>query len=592
MGHPATTATRPPFRAGPHLVAPLAVVALAAATVLAVPAVTAQSPAQTAAAAVLLCAIVALAWCCGRLARSEAALRREVDVVDQTIASMADAIVVADAARRIVLANPAAAEVLDIVGGMTIDEMAARHDLLQADRVAPLPRDEAPLHRALRGEAVDNAAFAVRRRDRADMVELLANSRPIRDRGEVVGAVAVYRDVTRARETERQLRQAQKMEALGQLTGGIAHDFNNLLTVVTGTIDILAGAVAHKPKLAAIAEMIDHAADRGAELTRHLLAFARRQPLQPHETDVNALIIDAARLLRPTLGEQVEIESMLADEVWPVLVDPTQLTTSILNLAINARDAMATGGRLTIMTGNAGTGPAAPPLPAGARPGDYVVVAVCDDGPGIPAAIRDRVVEPFFTTKGAGQGTGLGLSMIYGFVTQSGGYLAIDSEEGRGTTVRLYLPRLTEPAEAGAARGRAREPIPRGQETILVVEDDPLVRGYVVAQLASLGYATLTAGTGTEALRLVDQGAAFDLLFSDIIMPGGMNGRDLALAVAARRPDVRVLFTSGYSDDVVAADGRPDGDALLLAKPYRKPDLARMVREALGHADAATGKAA
>jgi CheY-like chemotaxis protein/two-component sensor histidine kinase len=367
---------------------------------------------------------------------------------------------------------------------------------------------------------------------------------------------------------------------VGQLTGGIAHDFNNILTVITGTIDILAEAVADKPQMAAIAKMIDDAADRGANLTRHLLAFARKQPLQPRNTDINALIVESAKLLRPTLGEHVEIESMLEDDAWTAMVDPNQLTTAVVNLAINARDAMPQGGRLTLETGNVYLDESYTHVHQDVAPGPYVMIAVSDTGTGIPAAIRDKVFEPFFTTKGTGKGTGLGLSMVYGFVKQSAGHIKIYSEEGHGTTIKIYLPRAghdaTQTLEASASTA-----IEGGSETIMVVEDDDLVRNYVVAQIRSMGYTPLAAANAAEALKLIDDGAPFDLLFTDVIMPGSMNGRGLADEAVKRRPSLKVLFTSGYTENAIVHHGRLDPGVLLLAKPYRKSDLARMIRTAL-----------
>ena len=263
------------------------------------------------------------------------------------------------------------------------------------------------------------------------------------------------RDLTDKLAAEEQLRQAQKMEAVGQLTGGVAHDFNNILTVITGTIEILADAVADRPELAAIAKMIDEAAERGANLTQYLLAFARKQPLQPRETDINSLIIEAATLLRSTLGEHVEIESLFADDVWPALVDRNQLATALLNLALNARDAMPDGGKLIIETRNVHLDAGYASVNADVRPGPYVLVAVSDTGSGIPEAVRDKVFEPFFTTKETGKGTGLGLSMVYGFVKQSGGHIKIYSEEGHGTTDQALSPTCRR-ARATARRGAER----------------------------------------------------------------------------------------------------------------------------------------
>jgi PAS domain S-box-containing protein len=388
------------------------------------------------------------------------------------------------------------------------------------------------------------------------------------------------RDVTDRIAAEGQLRQSQKMDAVGQLTGGVAHDFNNILTVITGTIEILEDGVADRPDLATIAKMIDEAATRGAELTRQLLAFARRQPLDPRETDVNRLVIETARLLKPTLGEHIEIESMLEDDAWSALVDPSQLSAAIVNLAVNARDAMPNGGKLTLETGNVMLDEAYAAGNSEVTPGAYVMIAVSDTGMGIPADIRDRVFEPFFTTKEVGRGTGLGLSMVYGFAKQTGGHIKIYSEEGHGTAVKLYLPRTTGQA-ARAAEPALAPATPRGTETILVVEDDTLVRGYVIAQLESLGYTTLPAADGVAALALVDKGVAFDLLFTDVIMPGGMNGRQLADAIRKRRPSLNVLYTSGYTENAIVHHGRLDPGVALLNKPYRKSDLARKIRDVL-----------
>jgi PAS domain S-box-containing protein len=390
---------------------------------------------------------------------------------------------------------------------------------------------------------------------------------------------AFVQDFPEKRAVDEQLRMSQKMEAIGQLTGGVAHDFNNILTVITGTIEILAEGVTGNPKLAATAKLMDEAATRGMEMTQRLLAFARKQPLQPYKTDVNALIVDAAKLLRQTLGEQIEIEAILADDLPPVLVDPSQLTTALLNLALNARDAMPYGGKLMLETGNVDLDENYARANREVRPGHYVMVAVTDTGKGIPTAIRDKVFEPFFTTKGIGKGTGLGLSMVYGFVKQSGGHIKVYSEEGQGTTIKIYLPHARETDEALKIAPAA--PIEGGQETILVVEDDAFVRTFVTGQLESLGYTTLVAGNAAEALSLIEQGAAVDLLFTDVVMPGPRNGRQLAEEVVKRRPSVKVLFTSGYAQNAIFHHGRLDPDIILLPKPYRKSDLARMVRVAI-----------
>ncbi|MEH2517655.1 signal transduction histidine kinase/CheY-like chemotaxis protein [Bradyrhizobium sp. AZCC 1610] len=379
---------------------------------------------------------------------------------------------------------------------------------------------------------------------------------------------------------EAQVRQAQKMEAVGQLTGGVAHDFNNILTVITGTIEILGEAVKDRPQLVQITDMISAAAARGADLTRHLLAFARRQPLQPRNTDVNALVIDAARLLRPTLGEQIEIESMLAHDSAPALIDPSQLSTAILNLALNARDAMPDGGKLTLETRNVVLDETYPGMTSEIRPGNYVMIAVSDTGEGIPGSLLDKVFEPFFTTKEVGKGSGLGLSMVYGFVKQSNGHIKIYSEESHGTTVKLYLPAAAGVPDALAADA-GTSGSEYGDESILIVEDDALVREYVVTQISRFGYRTKAAGNAAEALALIDGPERFDLLFTDVIMPGGLNGRQLATEALKRRPELKVLYTSGYTENAIVHHGRLDAGVLLLPKPYLSSDLARMIRIAL-----------
>ena len=310
----------------------------------------------------------------------------------------------------------------------------------------------------------------------------------------------IGRDLTEKQAADAQIRQAQKMDAVGQLTGGVAHDFNNILTVITGTIGILAEAVADKPELAAVTKLIDEAADRGANLTKHLLAFARKQPLQPREIDVNALVLETAKLLHPTLGEHIQITPLLAEDAWTAMVDPNQLSTAILNLALNARDAMPNGGKLALETSNIYLDEAYAAMHNEVTVGNHVMVAVSDTGKGIAAANLERVFDPFFTTKEVGKGTGLGLSMVFGFVKQSGGHIKIYSEEGHGTTVKIYLPRATGLEQTAAEAALATAQVEGGSETVLVVEDDAMVRNYVIAQIKSLGYTTLEAANAAEAL--------------------------------------------------------------------------------------------
>ncbi|MGB8397767.1 PAS domain S-box protein [Bradyrhizobium sp.] len=416
----------------------------------------------------------------------------------------------------------------------------------------------------------------VRRRDGKELTaELSVTALKTRD-GFVFNGF--LRDLTDKLAAEERIRQAEKMEAVGQLTGGIAHDFNNILTVITGTIEILADAVKNEPQLAAITKMIDEAASRGADLIQHLLAFARKQPLEPRETDVNALVIDTTKLLRRTLGEHVEVELVFEDEACLATVDPNQLATAILNLALNARDAMPRGGKLVIETASAVLDESFAVTHSEVRPGRYAMIAVSDTGTGIPAAMLERVFDPFFTSKGPGKGTGLGLSMVYGFVKQSAGHITIYSEEGQGTTIKMYLPPA---AGVSLATGAALMPaVIGGNETILVVEDDKLVRDFVLTQLHSLGYVTLDAANAAEAMAIVNAGRGFDLLFTDVIM-AGINGRQLANQISRIKPGLKVLFTSGYTENAIIHHGRLDEGVVLLAKPYRKSDMAIMIRKAL-----------
>jgi PAS domain S-box-containing protein len=371
------------------------------------------------------------------------------------------------------------------------------------------------------------------------------------------------KDVTQKRAAEEQLIQAQKMEAVGQLTGGIAHEFNNMLTVITGTIEILADAVKDNPPLATITKLISDAADRGAALTSSLLSFARKQALKPAESDINELLEELAKLLLATFDKKIEIVTRLDGNIWLALVDRGQLSSALLNLAINARDAMQDGGRLTLTTRNVVFGVREAVAVGAGYAGDYVEIEIADTGTGIPPAILERIFDPFFSTKDVGKGTGLGLSMVFGFIKQSGGGIKVASEEGRGTTFTIYLPK----AEASTLR-------PTGY-------DDRDVRQYVTVQLESLGYKVIPAANAAEALAIAAEGTPFDLLFTDIVMAGSLNGRELADEMVAARPSLRVLFTSGYAYDAPHAQGRATKGAPLLTKPYRKAELARMLRRSL-----------
>jgi PAS domain S-box-containing protein len=506
-------------------------------------------------------------------------LRHSTEVLQNTFNTVAEAILLLDANGNILLSNTAAQNLLRHREGMSVTELRRLSVAYQTDGTTRLTPHEMPSAHVLRGEPFEEQEIIVRPNDGRKPLHLVVSGRPLRDSaGKISGAALVYHDITSSRETERKLHQAQTLDAIGQLTGGVAHDFNNMLTVITGTTETLVAGLQSLPSLQKTAILIDEAAERCTELIRHLLAFARKQTLQPQNVDINSTVLDVSKLLRPTLGEQIEIQTALAQEVTTSHIDPSQLANSILNMAINARDAMPGGGKLLLETRNVVLDEAYAEGNPGVRPGPYVMLAVSDTGTGMSAAVRDMVFEPFFTTKEVGKGSGLGLSMVYGFVKQSGGHVRIYSEEGHGTTIRLYLP----PARGriGAAAS-ASAPIKGGAETILVVEDDTLVRNFVTVQLHSLGYKAVAAADGPSALALVDNGQPFDLLFTDVIMPGGMTGRQLAHEVEKRRPGTRVLYTSGYTDNAIAYHGRLDEGVLLLTKPYRKPQLAEMVRKAL-----------
>ncbi|MCR5876134.1 response regulator [Phenylobacterium sp. J426] len=397
------------------------------------------------------------------------------------------------------------------------------------------------------------------------------------DDGEAREIFGVILDATDRRSLEEQLAQARKMEAVGQLTGGVAHDFNNLLTVVLGNIDMLARKQEEETRRARRIDAIRQAAERGRDLTRQLLAFSRRQHLSPVTLDVNALITDFAPLMRQAVGEAVTIDLALADEALNTHVDPTQLETALLNLAVNARDAMPEGGRLTIRTSR---------RRAERGPG-FIVVEVRDTGFGMTADVRERVFEPFFTTKEVGKGSGLGLSQVYGFVRQSEGEVEVESDVGAGTTFRLLLPGTEAKAEVRPAQAQAE--VIGGAEKILLVEDDATVLALTLDVLSGLGYAVRTATNAAEALEILHSDAEVDLLFTDVVMPGGVSGVSLARTAKELRPELRVLLTSGFVGDGQINEGR---EFPLLDKPYDTPVMASMLRKLLDRPEPKTKRKA
>ncbi|WP_066921334.1 CHASE3 domain-containing protein [Methylobacterium sp. CCH5-D2] len=396
------------------------------------------------------------------------------------------------------------------------------------------------------------------------------------------GFVLTVSDMTKRAQAEGVLREAQKMQAIGQLTGGIAHDFNNLLQVILGNLEFVRAKLTDDARLQQRIERAAWAAQRGATLTGQLLAFARKQPLAPAAIDLAATMPDLIPLLRRTLGEHIEVRYVETAGLWPAMADPAQLESAVLNLALNARDAMPGGGRLTIELGNTVLDHEYARHHAEVTPGDYAMVAVSDTGHGMTPEVLARVFEPFFTTEPDGKGTGLGLAMVFGFVKQSGGHVKIYSEPGEGTTVKLYLPRAVG-AVAAQVRTGAPVDLPRGSATVLVVEDEAAVREIACAILADLGYRVLEAADGEEALRVFGaNAAAVDLLLTDVVLPGKVRGRELSERIRALRPEVKVVYMSGYTENSIVHHGRLDDGVRLIGKPFKREQLALKVADALG----------
>jgi PAS domain S-box-containing protein len=413
---------------------------------------------------------------------------------------------------------------------------------------------------------------------------------PLRDAsGEEIGFAKITRDVTRQREQQlalaearAALAQSQKMDALGQLSGGIAHDFNNLLHVISNCVEVLQRrTTASDADTRQLLDMVKRSATRGASLTQRMLAFSRRQPLQPRPSNPNRLVSGMADLLRRALGETIELETVLGSGIWSVSVDANQLEAALINLAVNARDAMPEGGKLTIETANAFLDEGYAAANTEVKSGQYALIAVSDTGIGMTAEVREKAFEPFFTTKEPGQGTGLGLSQVYGFMKQSGGHVKIYSEPREGTTVKLYLPRLVGAEIEEPRQESATAPRSTGSESILVVEDDEDVRTFTADVLRELGYRVAVAHDGQAALRMLEQLTDVDLVFTDVGLPNGMNGRQLANEVRQRWPAVKVLFTTGYARNAIVHHGRLDPGVHLVVKPFTQAALADKVRGVL-----------
>jgi PAS domain S-box-containing protein len=472
------------------------------------------------------------------------------------------------------------------IKGYRAEEITGRHFstfYTDADRAAGEPARG--LAHALAHGRFENQAWRVRKDGSLFWAHVVID-RIDDEHGYPIGFAKVTRDMTESRHTEqameemrRALHQAQKMEAIGHLTGGVAHDFNNLLQVISGNLQLLRTAIADNERAL---ERVDGAmagVARGTKLASQLLSFGRRQPLAPKVVNPGKLVRDMDDLLRRTLGEGIEVETVVGGGLWNSCIDRSNLENAILNLALNARDAMAGQGKLTIEAGNAYLDDRYARRHHEVKPGQYVLIAVTDTGCGIAAENIEKIFDPFFTTKPEGSGTGLGLSMVYGFVKQSNGHIKIYSELGQGTTVKLYLPRSME-AEDQPTR-LSEEPMRGGTESILVVEDDASVRETSVALLRSLGYQVLQAGDAQSALAIIDSGVAVDLLFTDVVMPGPLRSPDLAAKAIHRIPGLAVLFTSGYTENAIVHAGRLDPGVELLSKPYTQESLAIKVRQVL-----------
>jgi signal transduction histidine kinase/FixJ family two-component response regulator len=513
-----------------------------------------------AAGALIDCAVF-LAQAYRRAAASERILQATLD-------SVREGVVAFDPDRRLLAWNQSFRLMLKLPNG-TLRRGAA----LPAHKTSEIERF---------GKQFETLDSEVKRTGKAALVEREEDGRsleffhnPIAE----VGSVTTFLDRTEQRQTEEALRQTQKLEALGQMTGGIAHDFNNLLTVIIGGARLLRRAVGTDAQALQRIDMVTLAAERGARLIRQLLAFARRQPLEPEVVNFGDLMTEVLPMVRRAVGEKIVVECATSGGLWNTTIDATQFQTAVLNLAINGRDAMPDGGKLTIEAANTVLDDAYAARHAEVGPGQYVVFAITDTGKGMDAATSMRALDPFFTTKPAGEGTGLGLPQVYGFVKQSGGHLNIYSEAGEGTTIKLYLPR--DPSLESFQPRRVAALAVTGTETVLLADDDESVRATVASMLESLGYGVTTAASGAEAISILEKGTPIDLLFTDIVLPGTVSGRKLAERAAKIVPSIKVLFTSGYAENSIVHNGRLDPGVEFLSKPYDRERLAMTVRRVL-----------
>jgi PAS domain S-box-containing protein len=509
---------------------------------------------------------------------------------ERLVQSVADyAIYMIDSEGRVASWNAGA----ERIKGYAAGEILGRHF---SQFYTPEDRDAGVPRRALETAARDGRFTSEGWRQRKDGSRFWANVviEPIRDEGgSIIGFAKITRDLTERHEMEQALQrsqqalfQSQKMEAVGQLTGGLAHDFNNLLTGITGSLDLMRTRVAQGriQELDRYIAAAQGAASRAAALTHRLLAFSRQQTLEPKAVDANRLVSGMEELVRRSVGPAIVFESVCAVGLWPCYCDPNQLENAILNLCINARDAMPDGGRLTVETANSWVDDAVArerDMPSG----QYVAICVTDTGCGMPPDVLARAFDPFFTTKPMGQGTGLGLSMIYGFAKQSAGQVRIYSEVGQGTTVKIYLPRhYGQAAEAADAQAPVQLPRAEAGETVLVVDDEPTVRMLVGDTLAELGYQAIEAADAASGLKVLESDAEIDLLITDVGLPGGMNGKQMADAARRTRPNLKVLFITGYAENAALSNGHLEPGMHVLSKPFAMDKLASRIRSIIeGH---------
>ena len=518
---------------------------------------------------------------------TQRALRESMARLTAVVETAVDGFILIDSRGRILLFNPACERLF----GYRADEVFQENVKLLMPQTYSLHHDDYLRNFLRTGERkiIGIGREVVGRRKDGSTFPMDLSVGEAKQDGESI-FVGIIHDLTERKLTERQLQQAQKMEMVGQLSGGIAHDFNNLLTVIVGNAEYLSEQLKSRLDLRQLADDICQAGERGAELTRRLLAFSRRQLLRPRAIDCHELIASTCKLLKRTLRENIEVTTAFNADAIFAFADSGQLESAVLNLALNAQDAMAAGGRLTISTGIASLDDNYEGVHPDIESGEYAMIAVTDNGEGMTSDVAARAFEPFFTTKEVGKGSGLGLSMVYGFVKQSNGHISIYSEPGLGTTVRIYLPNVTLNGSRSSSQPAADEDaLPRGNETILVVEDDPFVRSSVILRVESLGYKVVLAVDGREAVMKLRTNPEIDMLFTDIVMPGGMSGWEVAELAQQMRPGLPTVFTSGYALEALVDQGRAPMKSIVLTKPYRKAELAHRLREALAATSLVSG---